>query len=332
MNAINGIRFIFLFLMLLTLPLDGRNYYNLTNPAFRIDLDRVTSGFSISQTGKDLISSGYPPSTFALLTIDGKEYDLYREARIESIKTQPDLLITTFVLGPVTVVQEIGFEKTPAAKESGLSIAYKVKNMDMIDHAMKMAFVMDVIPGIKDYSLQNSILELQFSGSLRPVVFEVPDGPSTQIKPGDYNAFKSDFWKNTGGIAKNKNSVAVFMREQTIPGRDRFLLSVRLRQSEGGVRKEKPVNISDDIDSLLDELTKTQVKQTPTLTTNRPSTISLPPVPDKSIQTQTNRIKQEKTIPVPVKPEKKIKNPDDLDQFDDLINDLPVKTNKENGK
>jgi hypothetical protein len=339
------------FLALFSFQIDAANFSSLENSAFRVDLDRVTAGYSVSLQGRELISSGYPPSTFALLSVDGKNHDLFQEARIESIKTGPDLLSATLVLDQLKIIQEIRFQKSPSYKESRLLITYRVQNTDSVDHVLGMGLVLDVVPGIENHFIHDPDLEMKLAGIVKPLFFEVPDRYSGRMKLGNYESFKSDFWKHGKTTEKIDNSLSVAMNEQPISANGQFRLSVLLWQQD-----RKTDVRTDDVDSLLDLPMEGRIQQTAEPALVLPATNILsktnPVIPLKAVsnqaQTATNQTQSVKKAAGPaktsplddilkpmtnqIKPVKKIENPSPDDPLDGLLEDAAGKTNKGTGK
>lgn len=314
----------FLLFILLASPGTAANYSEINNGFFIVRMDRITGGFHILSGKEPFISSGYPASSFALLSLDNREYALFQQARLLSMKESRGSLSALFFLDGIEVTQTVSFE------ESACLISYRIKNTLSQSRVLGLALVLDIVPGVENHFIDKGLMELKLAGFSQPFAFEAGDASSGMMKLGDYQGFKTDFTRSRGRTDKVYNALALYALPQKIGPAGGLTLSFEIsRLEEAHAAPEIRID-ADDLDFFTDELLK-PVKAATNAKRPVPS-FSAPTNRMPAVTRQSNKPAAVQPATNQTKPVKRRKDPYEFELLDDFIDESSGSMNKGAGK
>lgn len=171
--------------------------------------------------------------------------------------------------------------------ENKTMITYKIKNYDTIPHIIATGIVFDIMPEIKNHSMDNKYAILSLDNYKKSLVFSGIHDSDLQFKLGNYEDLLNSKWNSS----KNKHNALSFTGDPiTVLSRNSFEFSITISMNEG-----KPVH-TDIIPKIKD--------------------IHIP-VPEKKIkepvQIKTNIKKQSKFDSIDIDKEKLLKKNEKTD-------------------
>ncbi|MDD5065608.1 MAG: hypothetical protein PHF84_01045 [bacterium] len=226
----------------------GGNYQKWGNGLFELKLDKVTSGYYLSVRDKPFLSIGYPPSSFVLITIGNKDYFLYRDAGRDNDALTGSGVNTFFRLEGLYINQIMDLQ------QDSLTVEYRIRNRNNQARTIGCCAVLDIAQPVKNFSFTSNSFELALGWKERSVMLEIPPQAGILFKPGDYQAFKSSFWKSRKETNKKMNSLAVYFGKRKVLSGE--VVSLKYNISLGQQTGIKEVKRGMEPDKMLEPVKK----------------------------------------------------------------------------
>jgi len=231
---------IIIFIILLFPNAFASNNLSLENIFFKLKFDKITTRYYISYEKRRLISSDYPPSSFVIIKLDGKDYLLDNNAVIY-IKNKNNTITTLYDINNIAIYQIINMEK------DCIILKYKLLNKENTIHKIRCGIVFDLIPAIKEYDIYSNLVVLQINNFKEPLIFKLSEEFEGIIKIGNYSQFKNDLWKSKAISNKEYNAIAFLTTQQVLEAMEYIEFYIKIRKQESVIKIE-----SEDIDFFND--------------------------------------------------------------------------------